>query len=154
MKTTELVSSNYNKESLSQAYKPNSVQIDDTVSIVAQVEGSSATSVDRLSVSAEAIKAAKESGVESKGKGYNQKEPPTVEEAISLVQDYLDKNQRGVSFSLDASTDKTVIKVMDTKNQELVKQFPSEELLRIANKIMELEKELTDKVGIFLDSEV
>ena len=154
MKTTELVSSNYNKESLSQAYKPNSVQIDDTVSIVAQAEGLSATTADRLSVSAEAIKAAKESGVESKGKGVIQKEPPTIEEAISLVQDYLDKNQRGVSFSLDASTDKTIIKVMDTKNKELVKQFPSEELLRIANKIMELDKELTDKVGIFLDSEV
>ncbi|MCE2571550.1 flagellar protein FlaG [Motilimonas eburnea] len=152
MKTTELVSSNYNKETLPQAYS-SSLGVKDDLPAAA-TQSSTNENADRLSVSAEARKAAKDSGVETQGNVNQKKEPPTVEEAISLVQEYLDKNQRGVSFSLDASTDRTIIKVMDTKNKELVKQFPSEELLRIANKIMELEKELTDKVGIFLDSEV
>ncbi|MFO6421839.1 flagellar protein FlaG [Motilimonas sp. KMU-193] len=79
-------------------------------------------------------------------------EKESVEEAVSLVQRFLDGNKRGVNFSIDDSTDKTVIKVTDTQTKELVRQLPSEEMLRIAEKIKELEQELTNKVGILIDS--
>ncbi|MCE0556208.1 flagellar protein FlaG [Motilimonas sp. E26] len=75
-----------------------------------------------------------------------------VEEAVSLVQRFLDSSKRGVNFSIDDSTDKTVITVTDKQTKELVRQLPSEEMLRIAEKIKELEQELTNKVGILIDS--
>lgn len=150
MKASEITSSNFMPDTFQQtitveANKPQSVSQAD------RVELSAAALADSMNVSPDALKAiqqAQRSNTEEKSKEQS------LEEAVSLVQDYLDKNQRGVNFSLDDSTEKTVIKVMDTKNQELVKQFPSEELLRIANKIKELEQELSNKVGIFLDSEV
>ena len=84
------------------------------------------------------------------------KQPEEVEkaelkEAISTVHKFIDNNKRGVSFSSDDSTDRTVIKVIDKHTNETVKQMPSEEFLKIAEKIKALETDFSSKVGMLID---
>ena len=58
---------------------------------------------------------------------------------------------RNVNFTKDNDSGKTVIKVFDIESKELIKQFPSEELISIAQKIQALHQEVGGKVGILLD---
>ncbi|MCE2595598.1 flagellar protein FlaG [Motilimonas cestriensis] len=74
-----------------------------------------------------------------------------VEDAISTVHKFIDSNKRGVSFSIDDSTEKMVIKVIDKNTNETVKQMPSEEFLKIAEKIKALETDFSSKIGMLID---
>jgi uncharacterized FlaG/YvyC family protein len=47
-----------------------------------------------------------------------------------------------------------VIKVFDGESKDLIKQFPSEEFLDIANKILALRQDIGLKTGILLDEQV
>lgn len=78
-------------------------------------------------------------------------EKAELKEAISTVHKFIDNNKRGVSFSIDDSTDRTVIKVIDKHTNETVKQMPSEEFLKIAEKIKALETDFSSKVGMLID---
>ena len=61
---------------------------------------------------------------------------------------------RNINFTRDNDSGKTVIKVFDIESQELIKQFPSEELISIAQKIQALHQEVGEKSGILLDKTV
>jgi len=52
-----------------------------------------------------------------------------------------------LSFSVDKVTKKTVVKVMDADTQEVIRQIPPEEMLRIAARITELLGVLFDEKG-------
>lgn len=43
-----------------------------------------------------------------------------------------------LSFTVDRVTNKTVVKVLDADTQELIRQIPPEEMLRVAARITEL----------------
>ncbi|UTW10048.1 flagellar protein FlaG [Marinobacterium rhizophilum] len=43
--------------------------------------------------------------------------------------------QRSLNFSVDGSTDKLVVKVMDVETQEVIRQMPTEEALKFAEHI-------------------
>lgn len=53
---------------------------------------------------------------------------------------YLQSINRGLEFSVDKDTDRTVVKVVDTKSGEVVRQIPSEEMLELARHMREMEK--------------
>lgn len=55
-----------------------------------------------------------------------------VFEAMSKIQNYAHKVERNLNFSVDEGSGKTVIKVVDSATNELVRQIPAEEVLRIA----------------------
>ena len=61
---------------------------------------------------------------------------------------------RTVNFTQDDGSERTVIKVYDTDNNELIKQFPSEEILAIAQRIVELQQDISEKTGILLDESI
>ena len=61
---------------------------------------------------------------------------------------------RNVNFTKHDDSGKTVIKVFDKTNNELIKQFPSEEILMIAGKISSLHQEVGQQTGIFLDESI
>ena len=77
-----------------------------------------------------------------------------LEEAIEVVADFMNLSTQSVNFQKDETTDKTVIKVFDTESKELIKQFPSEEVINIARKILELRQDIGSKTGILLDEHV
>jgi len=91
------------------------------------------------------------SNVESK---KTEEETLELEEAIEVVADFMKLSTQSVNFQKDETTDKTVIKVFDTESKDLIKQFPSEEVINIAHKILELRQDIGLKTGILLDEHV
>jgi len=61
--------------------------------------------------------------------------PPTpaqeVQRAVALLNQLIEPITSSVSFKIDDSTGKTVIRVMDTDTNTLIRQFPTEEALAL-----------------------
>lgn len=60
-----------------------------------------------------------------------------LKEAVSKLNDYTQSISRKLSFSIEESTGRTVIKVYDAETDELIRQIPPEETLRLAEVIGE-----------------
>jgi flagellar protein FlaG len=58
-----------------------------------------------------------------------------VESAVSQISDYVQNFQRDLQFSVDKDSDRLVVKVVDSETQEVIRQIPSEEMLRIARSL-------------------
>lgn len=84
----------------------------------------------------------------------DERKAPELEQAIEIISDFMQLSTKNVNFQQDNSSDKTVIKVFDGESKELIKQFPSEEILDIAKKIIELRQDVGAKTGILLDEKV
>jgi len=54
---------------------------------------------------------------------------------VEELNDFVQNVQRNLSFSVDDSSGKTVIRVVDTNTEELIRQIPSEDALRISRSI-------------------
>ncbi len=52
--------------------------------------------------------------------------------AVEAVNKMLDPMARGLQFSVDASTGKTVVKLVDKETNEVLREMPSREMLAIA----------------------
>jgi flagellar protein FlaG len=68
-----------------------------------------------------------------------------LENVAQQLQDFVGNMNRGLEFSVDKDSGRDVIKVIDKKSGDLVKQFPSEEVLSLVAK-------LSDMVGGFIDA--
>ena len=55
-----------------------------------------------------------------------------VQQAVDQIQNFTDKAARNLKFTIDSDTGKTVVKVLDSQTQEVIRQFPSEEAISIA----------------------
>ena len=77
-----------------------------------------------------------------------------LDEAMESIAEFMHLSTQNVNFQKDDSTDKTIIKVFDSASNELIKQFPSEEVIEIAQKIAELRQDVGMKTGILLDEKV
>lgn len=77
-----------------------------------------------------------------------------IEQAFAEISEFMNLYNRNVNFSMDEKSDKTIIKVFDSDSKELIKQFPSEDLVKLAQKIRELRQDVDLKSGIFLDEKV
>jgi flagellar protein FlaG len=71
----------------------------------------------------------------------------SLQSALKLLNDQLASTGRGLGFSYDTSKQSAIIKVTDLKSGEVVRQIPSEEVLRVAHKIDELRGILFNKLG-------
>lgn len=58
-----------------------------------------------------------------------------VKDAVSKLNEYVQKTQRNLDFSLDEDSGKTVIKVYDRDSEQLVRQIPDEVALELAKKL-------------------
>ena len=70
-----------------------------------------------------------------------------LQTAMKLLNEQMASTSRGLGFSYDSSKQSAVIKVTDLKSGEVVRQIPSEEVLRVAHKLDELKGMLFNKVG-------
>ncbi|WP_076419621.1 flagellar protein FlaG [Colwellia sp. UCD-KL20] len=77
-----------------------------------------------------------------------------VSDAMKTISEFINMPIRTVNFTQDDGSEKTVIKIFDSENNELIKQFPSEEILSIAQKIVELREDVSKKTGILLDESI
>ena len=62
-----------------------------------------------------------------------------LQEAISRAQDVVRQFASNLLFSLDKDTGKTIIKIVDSQTNEVIRQIPSEELLAISRNLDRIE---------------
>ncbi|KFI21967.1 flagellar protein FlaG [Nitrosococcus oceani] len=71
--------------------------------------------------------------------------PRQLEEAVRNINELMADVRRELQFSIDEATGRTVIKVVDRENGEMIRQIPSEEIMALARRIAEEGKEgITD----------
>lgn len=58
-----------------------------------------------------------------------------LEDAVKQVNDFLKPINNSIQFNLDDDTGKTIVKVIDVATKDVIRQFPSEEMLSIAKAI-------------------
>ena len=58
-----------------------------------------------------------------------------VEQAVQQIQSYLNDSQRQLQFQVDSGSGRTIVRVVNTETQELIRQVPSEEMLTLARAI-------------------
>lgn len=61
-----------------------------------------------------------------------------LQSAVKAANDFVQPFNGNLQFSIDKDTGTTVVKVIDTKTNEVIKQFPSEEMLAIAKSLDQL----------------
>jgi flagellar protein FlaG len=74
--------------------------------------------------------------------------PPVVDvaKAVERLNELMTSHQRSLRFSIDASSGRTVITVINDATNEIVRQIPAPELLRIAHNL--------DDLGSLIDAHV
>ena len=60
-----------------------------------------------------------------------------LEKVVSQLNDYIQNTQRDVDFSVDDSTGRVVVRVVDSVSEEVIRQIPSEEMLAISRHLVE-----------------
>ena len=70
-----------------------------------------------------------------------------LQAAVEKMNELMQNGNRSLNFSVDDSTEKVVIKVMDLDTEEVVRQIPSEETLKFA-------EYLEGMVGLIFDETV
>jgi len=59
-------------------------------------------------------------------------QPEQVEAAVNQIQQFTQTLTQNLKFSIDEDTGKTVVRIVDIQTQEVIRQIPSEEAIRIA----------------------
>lgn len=78
----------------------------------------------------------------------NAPRPPSPEElknALAAINSTLQQSNKNLEFSVDAATEQTVVRMVDTSTGELIRQFPSESALAIARDIEQFQQGLLIK---------
>lgn len=60
-----------------------------------------------------------------------------LEKVVSQLNAYVQNTQRDMDFSVDDSTGRVVVRVIDSTSEEVIRQIPSEEMLAISRHLIE-----------------
>lgn len=61
-----------------------------------------------------------------------------IQKTVAAINDYMSQAQRTLNFSFDETGGGTIIRVIDTSNDELVRQIPSEDFIEISKHIEQM----------------
>ncbi len=61
----------------------------------------------------------------------------SLQSAVAQINEYMQNVERSLQFTIDEDSGKDVVTVLDKKTEEIIRQFPSEEVLVIARQIAE-----------------
>jgi len=86
--------------------------------------GNVASPTPPLEAAAQALQAAEIS--------QSQQNSAQVKQAVESIRAAVAPMAQNLQFSMDQSSGKTVVRVVDTNTQEVIRQIPSEEVLKIA----------------------
>jgi len=62
-----------------------------------------------------------------------------VQDAVKNINDTFKALSRNLEFTVDAETDRTLVKVVDLETKEVIRQIPSPEVLEIAKAVDQLQ---------------
>lgn len=88
-----------------------------------------------------AVQAANEAQAPTREKAS---ETEQVKTAVKDIEKFLASNRRNLEFSTDEESGRIVVKVIASETGELVRQIPSEEVLRIAHSLSDVNSLLFD----------
>jgi flagellar protein FlaG len=134
------------------ATKKSQALVDGALSKVndtSEVSGNSANQLKQQPLSEQALNQALNNEESSEVE-----EALVIDEALEVIADFMQLSSRNINFQQDDASDRTIIKFFDSESKELIKQFPSEEVLEIAQKIVKLRQDVGEKTGIFLEEKV
>jgi flagellar protein FlaG len=134
--------------------KPNRVDKDSTNAIA--LENITAIEVKRSQELATKIDLNREQLGEDKKaeEAESQEQSVNISDAMKTISEFINMPVRTVNFTQDDGSEKTVIKIFDSESNELIRQFPSEEILSIAQRIIDLQQDISQKTGILLDENI
>jgi flagellar protein FlaG len=66
-------------------------------------------------------------------------------EAIATLNEQMERNGRGLKFSIDEDINRHIITVSNTQTGEVVRQIPTEVIVRLAHSIEEIKGLLSDE---------
>jgi flagellar protein FlaG len=75
-----------------------------------------------------------------------------LEIAISEVSQFVQSQTRNLSFSIDEDSNRSVVRVTESESGEVIRQIPSEEVLRLADRINSLHSDIGIAVGILFNN--
>jgi flagellar protein FlaG len=61
-----------------------------------------------------------------------------VEEMVQALEEFANTVQTRLNFTIDDGTEDVVVKIMDKETDEVIKQFPAEEILELREKMQDL----------------
>lgn len=91
---------------------------------------------------------------EAKAKTQSADKESSVESAIEEIRDFVQTQRRDLNFSYDEGSRRSVIKVTDAESGDVIRQIPSEEVLKLAERIRNLQSEVGAAVGVLFNKSV
>ena len=104
--------------------------------------------VPQQAMKSDAEVVAKVASTEIKSSGVNETSQPTrevVAKAAAQLQEFVSSMGRNLSFSVDQTTGYNVVRVVNPDTGELIRQLPSEELLKISRDFQRLNNVLVSQ---------
>ncbi|MCW8107592.1 flagellar protein FlaG [Alteromonas ponticola] len=95
-----------------------------------------------------------QANAESADKKAGEGDKLDFEAAAQQVEAFLKVQSRNLSFSVDEKTNRSVVTVKDGESGTIVRQIPSEEVLRLAERIQDLQQDVGKSVGVLLSNKV
>ncbi|MDB4279415.1 flagellar protein FlaG [Paraglaciecola sp.] len=81
-----------------------------------------------------------------------------IEQSLKLIEesadDLLSMQGRNLMFETSNDSGDYVIKVIDKDTKDVIRQIPSEEFVRVAEKIKDLSEQLSSAQGLLFDSKI
>ena len=72
-----------------------------------------------------------------------------LQKVVEKLNEHVQKIQRDLQFSVDDASGRTIVRVINSETEEVVRQIPSEEVLRISRNI---EEQLADVTGLLFET--
>lgn len=106
---------------------------------------------NEVTVSSEVEKELSQASSLQADKKENEKQ---LDDAISKVESFLKVQNRDLAFSIDEETNRSIVTVKDSQSGDVIRQIPSEEVLKLAERIQELQQDVGNSVGVFINNQV
>ncbi|NVK57590.1 MAG: flagellar protein FlaG [Alteromonadaceae bacterium] len=73
--------------------------------------------------------------------------------AVQEIQSFLQAQNRNLAFSVDENTNRSVVTVKDSSSGDVIRQIPSDEVLRLAERIKDLQQDIGSSVGVLFNKQ-
>lgn len=77
-----------------------------------------------------------------------------IETALDEVTSFIQTQNRQLDFSFDEQSNRSIIKVTDSDSGETIRQIPSEDVLKLAQRIKELQTDAGEAIGVLINRQV
>ncbi|MFT5839290.1 MAG: flagellar protein FlaG [Flavobacteriales bacterium] len=77
-----------------------------------------------------------------------------LETAVSQLSEFVRTSNRQLNFSVDEGSNKQVVKVTDAESGKVIRQIPSKELLKLSERLQDLQTEVGTAVGLLFNEQV